>query len=175
MWDSVPDNLQNFGNYCKFKYTIKIARYTPLQRKPRDFKYRAGHTMDKALLIALFTLSCRIASGQFCRELPTESVIFTDFDNQLGTAVDQSFTREVTYNCVAYGGTSRGFKETTVTVRYISGSSVFSTQATYVCGNTGTGFVWAIGTVTADAGTDTTETGCRNCMNTTPTTCTRKC
>ena len=131
--------------------------------------------MDKALLIALFTISCRIASGQFCLQLPPESTIFTEFDNQLGAAVDQSSTKLATYNCVAYDGTSRNFKETTVTVRYISGSSVFSAQATYVCGDTGNGFVWAIGTVMGDAGTDTSETGCRNCRNTTPTKCTRKC
>ena len=146
-----------------------------MQRKPRDFKYRAGNTMEKALLIILFTLSCRIASGQFCRQVPPESQIVAEFDSQLGEAVDQSSTREVTYNCIAYDGASQGFKETTVTVRYRSGSSVFSAQARYVCGNTGVGFVWAIGTVMADAGTDSTETGCRNCMNTTPTTCTRKC
>lgn len=133
--------------------------------------------MEKALLIALFTLSCRIATGQnqFCRQLPLESQIVTEFDSQLGEAVDQSSTKEVSYNCIAYDGASRGFKETSVTVRYRSGSSVFSAQARYVCGNTGVGFVWAIGTVIADAGTDSTETGCRNCMNTTPTTCTRKC
>ena len=59
--------------------------------------------MEKALLIILFTLSCRIASvqNQFCRQLPLESQIVTEFDSQLGEAVDQSFTREVSYNCIA--------------------------------------------------------------------------
>ena len=63
---------------------------------------RAGHTMDKALLIALFTISCRIASGQFCLQLPQESTIFTDFNNQLGVAVDQSRSYQASYLQLRY-------------------------------------------------------------------------
>lgn len=139
---------------------------------------RAGHVMAKALLLALFTLSYRVVSGQFCPNLPQPSVIFANFDSQLN---DRSYdSRQIYYNCIAYDGTSRNYKETTVTVQYVTGSSQFSARATYVCGQTDSVgiYVWRSGDVNSNAGTPTnqsTEMGCINCRDTTvATTCTRK-
>jgi len=141
---------------------------------------RVGHPMAKVLILALFiiTLSYEVASGQFCQQLPQPLLIEQDFANGLGSTVDQSSSKEFYYNCIAYDGASRNFKQTTVTVTYRTGSSVFSAQATYVCGQTDTmtgTYLWAIGNVMPNAGTPTNqsmEASCRNCMAQTTTTCT---
>jgi len=138
-----------------------------------------GHPMAKALILALFTLSYEVASGQFCQQLPQPLLIELDFANGLDSIFDLSASsKEFYYNCIAYDGASRNFKQTTVTVRYRTGSSVFSAQATYVCGQTDTmtgTYLWAIGNVMPNAGTPTNqsmEASCRNCMAQTTTTCT---
>ena len=132
--------------------------------------------MEKALALALFTLlSYRIVSGQFCFDLPSESTITEGFAKQLGSRIPPSSSRQFYYNCIAYDGASRNFKETTVTVRYITGSSTFSAQARYVCGDTGMGsYEWAVGNVLQHAGTTERQLGCINCESTSTTTCTRK-
>ena len=130
--------------------------------------------MEKALVLALFTLSYRIVSGQFCFDLPTRSTIVADFAEQLGSMIPQLSSREFYSNCIAYDEASSNYRETTVTVRYITGSSTFSAQATYVCGETGTGYAWAVGSVMPDAGTTDSQSGCMNCRSTVATTCTRK-
>lgn len=134
--------------------------------------------MEKALLLAVLTVGLYgIASGQFCLQLPQPNDIALDFSIGLSRS-DLPTDREFYYNCIAYDGASQNFKDTTVTVRYLMGSSVFSAQATYVCGYTGSDYLWAIGSVTSDAGTPTNQStvaGCSNCMSTTTvTTCTRK-
>lgn len=138
--------------------------------------------MAKALtlILALFTLSYKVTSGQFCQQLPQPAVIEVDFANILADLTYQSSTKEFYYNCIAYDGASRNFKETTVTVRYVTGSSIFSAQARYVCDQTDTTgtYPWSIsGSVIPHTGTSTnqsTETSCRNCMAQTPTTCSRE-
>lgn len=134
--------------------------------------------MEKALVLSLFVISYGIVSGQFCSDLPPESTIAVDFAEQLGSFIPQSSDRELYYNCIAYDGASRNHIETTVTVRYVTGSSIFSAQARYVCGETdsGTGvYEWAVGNVMRDTGTTETRSGCANCEATSePTTCARK-
>ena len=139
--------------------------------------------MAKALtlLLALFTLSFSSVNGQFCQQLPQPSTIFENFSMQVNPPDQFTADRKLYHNCIAYDATSRNFRETTVTVQYITGSSVFSAQATYVCGETAAGsgtYAWAIGSVVSNSGIATnqsTETGCSNCRSTTAaSTCTRK-
>ena len=133
--------------------------------------------MKKALVLALFAISYEIVSGQFCSDLPTESVIAEDFAEQLGSFIPQPSTRELYNNCIAYDGASKNYREITVTVRYTTGSSTFSAQARYMCGETGSGtgqYMWAVGNVMRNSGTTDTQSGCANCAGTSATTCNRK-
>lgn len=139
---------------------------------------RGRAEMEKALLLVLFSLSYGIVSGQFCQDLPQQSEIIADFRAALGGS-DQSSNREFYYNCIAYDGASQNHRQTTITVRYITGSSVFSARGTYVCGGDATNsssYAWKFqdASVVANAGTTKSEVGCSNCMASTDTTCTRK-
>jgi len=133
--------------------------------------------MEKALTLVLFTLAYRIVSGQFCTSLPTQSTILINFDEQIRSMIPIGDPSTMLYtNCIAYDADSMNYAETTVTVKYSIGNSVFSAQATFVCGPTGTddAYVWAVGEVVPNTGTTVSSTGCIDCMASTATTCTRE-
>lgn len=132
--------------------------------------------MEKALVLVLFTISCGIVNGQFCPDLPLETTITRNFAEQLESLIPQSSSMQFYNNCIAYDGASRNYVEATITVQYITGSSTFSAQARYVCSATDTpgSYVWAVDMVMPNNGTENFQSGCMDCRNTTPTTCTRK-
>ena len=140
--------------------------------------FKGGAAMEKALTLALFTLTYGIVSGQFCTSLPTQSTILTDFEEHIGSMIPAGDPSTMLYtNCIAYDADSMNYAETTVTVQYRIGSSVFSAQATYVCRLTEMGgvYVWAVaGKVMPNTGTTMSSSGCIDCMGSTATNCTRE-
>ena len=158
---------------------VLVLQHRSLQLHPSChviIKNWVGHEMAKILLLVLFALSYRIVRGQLCQQLPENSVILANFESRLSqSSVQSPDSREIHYNCIAYDGTSRNLREMTVTVRYITGSSVFSARATYMCGETNGWSIPPQPGVMADTGTQlTAETNCSNCKAPTETTCTRK-